>query len=268
MQLVAFIAQATVADSRAESRAAEAAGVLETLSCRTFGAVKSPFLARIFGHRRATGRSDRRSKPTERLDVRAVPDLASRKSLSLDVRPSGGRVRSARYQYVVSAATPKDDREADKAARERDIFLEFVAVAGLPVVPGSIESRRPPEPDIVCELVGGGRVAFEVVELIDQDLAGTIARAVKRPDESRGVCFGDPTLDAIRGKLRRKYETLHPMELLAVGDDLMLPEDVWRPKYEQRLKDLLDGSSFQRLWVAKLSPRVANRAVLLVRPPL
>jgi hypothetical protein len=49
------------------------------------------------------------------------------------------------------------------------------------------------------------------------------------------------------------------MELLAYGDDTLLPYDVWAPTYEQRLIDLVDVSTsaavgdrsrrtFQRLW--------------------
>jgi hypothetical protein len=155
------------------------------------------------------------------------------------------------------------DQEAEKAGSERDIFMEFVAVAALPVVLGSVESRRPPEPDILCELANEGRVAFELVQLVDQDLARTLARG-----ESSGLWIGDPTLDMVRTKLIRKsYETQYPMELLAFGDDLLLPRDVWLPTFEQRLKNLLDESRFRRVWVVNLSRRVASRAVWLVHPP-
>jgi len=49
--------------------------------------------------------------------------------------------------------------DAAKAAAEREAFMEFASVAGLPIVPGTVESRSPPEPDIVCEIEGRGRVA-------------------------------------------------------------------------------------------------------------
>jgi hypothetical protein len=50
---------------------------------------------------------------------------------------------------------------------EKAVFEEFAPSAGLNVVPGSIESRQPPDPDIRCELVGEGPVAFEVTESLD-----------------------------------------------------------------------------------------------------
>ena len=67
--------------------------------------------------------------------------------------------------------------------------MEFASVAGLPIVPGTVESRSPPEPDIVCEIEGRGRVAFELVTLFDEDLARTLS---SRP---RTVDCGGPTFE-------------------------------------------------------------------------
>ena len=44
------------------------------------------------------------------------------------------------------------DQASRKAESERRAFSEFAAAAGLQVVPGSVQSRPPPEPDILCEL--------------------------------------------------------------------------------------------------------------------
>src|SRR3989442_12299799 len=97
-------------------------------------------------------------------------------------------------------------------------------VAGLQVVPGSVESRPSPEPDILCELADRGRITFELVNLADEDLTRTIAQTIR--GEAHGVWFGDPTLDLIREKvLRKTYETVHAMELLAYGDATLLPYD-------------------------------------------
>jgi hypothetical protein len=61
----------------------------------------------------------------------------------------------------------------DKAARERRIFHTFAAYAsrafGLDVIPGTIESREPPEPDILCEIPGPGPIAFELGEILDEE---------------------------------------------------------------------------------------------------
>jgi len=62
------------------------------------------------------------------------------------------------------------DRERH-GSRERKFFIRFAEVCGLAVQPDSIEKRKPPEPDILCKIKGEGSVAFEMVELIDPDLA-------------------------------------------------------------------------------------------------
>lgn len=55
--------------------------------------------------------------------------------------------------------------------REQRAFKLFAEQGPLHIVPSSIESRDPPSPDIVCTLEGGERVAFELVELVDEDFA-------------------------------------------------------------------------------------------------
>ena len=40
-------------------------------------------------------------------------------------------------------------RAAEKAERERCVFQKFVWMSKLPIVPESVESRPPPEPDIL-----------------------------------------------------------------------------------------------------------------------
>jgi hypothetical protein len=111
---------------------------------------------------------------------------------------------------------------------------------------------------------------------VDEDLARTIARSIR--GQTEGAWFGDPTLDLVEEKLLRKnYETQHPMELLAYGDDTLLPYDVWAPTSEQRLKKLFDDAgvakggarrSFQRLWVVNLGRLSESRPVWLVWPPI
>jgi hypothetical protein len=160
-------------------------------------------------------------------------------------------------------------KEEAKAAEEYAVFQAFAAAARLSVVAGSVRSRRPPEPDIVCDLSGGERVAFELVGLEDRDLTHATARAKADLNVSRGVGFDDPTLEEIRKKLTdKRYQTPHPMELVAHGGDTLLPHDVWLPKYEQELRRLFDRteSRFRRLWVVNLGPLAASDPVWLVHP--
>jgi hypothetical protein len=65
----------------------------------------------------------------------------------------------------------------DKAARERRVFQTFAACLfrdfGLAVVRGTIASRDPPEPDILCDVSGHGLMAFELGEIVDEDAMKT-----------------------------------------------------------------------------------------------
>jgi len=69
------------------------------------------------------------------------------------------------------------DWAKQKADDEREEFERFACAVGLPVVPGSVDCRRPPEPDILCEVKGRGFVAFELVQ--------TIPRGLREPPMAR-----------------------------------------------------------------------------------
>src|SRR3954471_644003 len=119
--------------------------------------------------------------------------------------------------------------EQEKAGSERRQFLRAAAIAGIEVVPDSVENRRPPEPDILCTLKSRETVAFELAELVDSDEPRAVARTLKNPDTPEPFSF-DPTM-ATRQSLRRKlkenaYRSEHPMELLAFGGDTMGPRNV------------------------------------------
>jgi hypothetical protein len=63
------------------------------------------------------------------------------------------------------------DVKDDQAETERTIFMAFVLASDLPVHPTTVQNRRPPEPDILCEIDGVGPHAFELIEIIDADFA-------------------------------------------------------------------------------------------------
>jgi len=63
--------------------------------------------------------------------------------------------------------------------RELTIFVKFAKICPLDIVPRSIERRHPPEPDILCKVNGKSPTAFEMVELIDTDLATRILGGLK-----------------------------------------------------------------------------------------
>jgi hypothetical protein len=67
------------------------------------------------------------------------------------------------------------NREAEKAARERNVFQHFIEKSRLPICPKSVESCSPPKPDILCFQENDGNVAFELVEICAEDLARKIS---------------------------------------------------------------------------------------------
>jgi hypothetical protein len=95
-------------------------------------------------------------------------------------------------------------KEDAKAARERAIFHVFLACEGAPAVEaGTVESREPPEPDILCTIADRGPTAFELVEIIERDwrqLIGDHMRlqnALYVKHEQRGTPLADAYRDAL-----------------------------------------------------------------------
>lgn len=60
---------------------------------------------------------------------------------------------------------------SNKDAKELAAFRKFVQVARLPIDMNSIQKVPPPSPDISCKDTSGIELAFELVELLDQDFA-------------------------------------------------------------------------------------------------
>jgi hypothetical protein len=52
-------------------------------------------------------------------------------------------------------------------------FRAFVSTSKEPIEMSSVESKRPPEPDIACRYLNGSSITFEMVELLDPDFKGT-----------------------------------------------------------------------------------------------
>jgi hypothetical protein len=66
-----------------------------------------------------------------------------------------------------------------QAESERALFKLFAETVELSIAPGSIESRNPPEPDIRCTLGDAAPRCFELVEIIDSDLAKAVGIQLK-----------------------------------------------------------------------------------------
>lgn len=85
-------------------------------------------------------------------------------------------------------------------ARDREIFIEFASVTGLKLCHGQVDTPDPPQPDVVAMIEGVGRVAYELGEIIDQDLA-------------RNYSLSDDTVAAIR-----EYHEAMPPECRVIFD--------------------------------------------------
>ena len=112
--------------------------------------------------------------------------------------------------------------ELVKGETEVAVFMRFLEASHLPIYRKSVEKRFPPEPDILCTHQSEGAVAFELVEMCDSRLASSIAKA------SDGYLrTSDPSPNIISKKLRKKYETAVPIELLCyTAGRVITPDNV------------------------------------------
>jgi len=72
--------------------------------------------------------------------------------------------------------------------REQITFQLFMEAAHLPVISGSIRSKRPPAPDILCEIQGRGPVAFELVEIVTPTLVQEMENGKKLEKAFKAAC--------------------------------------------------------------------------------
>lgn len=130
------------------------------------------------------------------------------------------------------------------------VFLRFLEASRLPIDRNSIEKRSPPEPDILCAHQSEGAVAFELVEMCDSRVASSIAKA----SESY-LRTSDPSPNIISKKLRKKYETDAPIELLCyTAGRIVTPDDVIRPTIKSYL--MTWRHTFRRAWLLGRKGRV------------
>jgi hypothetical protein len=71
-----------------------------------------------------------------------------------------------------------NEKDLRKAAREHRIFGQFCQTARIQLKPGSIESRKPPEPDVRCVILEQTYYA-ELVEITDESLARNLNQSLK-----------------------------------------------------------------------------------------
>lgn len=98
----------------------------------------------------------------------------------------------------------------NQAETERAVFLEFAPVSGLQIDIDSVESREPPEPDIVCQIAEDGIVGFELTELIDREFMARIGLMAKTRQKLREAWqSGLTSAEAIEFKRKFGNALLH-----------------------------------------------------------
>jgi hypothetical protein len=136
--------------------------------------------------------------------------------------------------------------EAEKSQREKCVFRAFINKSGLEIDPDSFESRRPPEPDILCRHNRDGKLAFELVEICNEDLARKISTIGK--EDFGFVRSSDPSANAIRKKLKKDYHTEYPVDLLCYTSGRVISPDA---VIIEAIRSVIDMNSrqFCRIWL-------------------
>lgn len=117
--------------------------------------------------------------------------------------------------------------EEKKASLERNIFERFASAAHLDVDLATVQSCRPPAPDIACLTVSGERLAFELVELCSPEIAKAVGDDLKAGGGATFVPSADPTRRVLLKKLCKDYTCDVPIDLLCYADGyLVTPDDV------------------------------------------
>jgi hypothetical protein len=140
----------------------------------------------------------------------------------------------------------KMNAEEEKATRERLVFRTFLKESGLQISPKSIESRKPPEPDILCVHENDGTLAFELVEICAEDIARKISAIGS--EEFGFVRSADPAGDVLRKKLKKNYRTEYPVDLLCYASGRTVSPD---SVILAAIRPLIETNSgkFRRVWL-------------------
>ncbi|MGH9967299.1 MAG: hypothetical protein ACREBG_05635 [Pyrinomonadaceae bacterium] len=147
-------------------------------------------------------------------------------------------------------------KDEDKARHERRIFAEFASAADLRVDAGSVQSERPPNPDLSCT-ISGSRHYCELTEITDEDLAKNVNINLKTRETTGGPYSDDtPLLKAFSGKAakaRKSYPIFNgKLELLAYYDKQRPAYDL-QPATKVQLywltQDMVLFGVWSRLWI-------------------
>jgi len=100
---------------------------------------------------------------------------------------------------------------SSQARREIRVFKKFAPNFPLPIVMNSIEKRKPPEPDILCCLEDGTKIAFELVEIIDEGLARRTFSAINLK------CVFDDHLENLPANVKAQFNQTYGNALIYIA---------------------------------------------------
>ena len=135
-----------------------------------------------------------------------------------------------------------------KAARELQVFEDFISRSGLPIDRQSIRKCDPPEPDILCK-VSGEYVAFELAEVCSPEIPRAISHIPPTGGVSNFIRSGDPLPEIAKKKIKKSknYRTDYPIELLFYTDGRVVqPPDMSIPSIQDSFSS--DTGRFRRVW--------------------
>lgn len=87
------------------------------------------------------------------------------------------------------------DKHSNQQNDEREVVEKFLKTAGIKIQANSIQSLEPPSPDVLCTLVGGKTIAFELTETVDPNVARNYGLSVN-----------------VRGEMRNYFNNMTPSE--------------------------------------------------------
>ena len=140
----------------------------------------------------------------------------------------------------------RDDEK--KAAREMQVFEDFVERSGFLIDRQSIRKCDPPEPDMLYK-VSGEYVAFELAEVCSPEIPREISHIPPTEGVSKFIQSGNPVSEIARKKIKQSkdYRTDYPIELLFYTDGRVVqPPDMSIPSIQESFSS--DAGRFRRVW--------------------
>ena len=138
--------------------------------------------------------------------------------------------------------------DGKKAAREMQVFEDFIKRSGLPIAPQSVRKCDPPEPDIRCKM-SGEYVAFELAEVCSQEIPRAISPTLRTGGVSNFILADDPIPEIARKKIEKSknYRTDYPIELLFYTDGRVVQSpDMSIPSIQELFSS--GAGRFRRVW--------------------